>query len=109
MQMSSQGKSSVMVFSRAAFAPISGDPLSREVFKPRTSSIEFALEVTSRPVVRGAMEPSPEITSGSEDRGATEPAQEAVSILGRQGDEEVEEVALRCGDLQSLIMPEECT
>ena len=84
--MSSQGSSSVRVFSGAAFLPMSGDPLSREVSEPSTSSTESASEVTSRPVVRGAVEPAPEVASRPEDRGAMEPAQEAASILGRQDD-----------------------
>ena len=36
-------------------------------------------------------------------------ALEVASILGHQSDEEVEEVAVSCGDLQSLIKPEDCT
>ena len=55
--MSSQGSSSVRVFSGAAFAPMSDDPMSREVSEPSTSSTESALDITSRPMVRGAMEP----------------------------------------------------
>ena len=81
--MSSQGSSSVRVFSRIAFVPMSGDPLSREVSKPSTSSTESVPAVASRSV----------------DRGVIEPAQEAVSISGRQGDEEVEEVVVNCGNL----------
>ena len=72
---------------------MSGDPLSREVSEPNTSSTESAPEVSSHTMEWGAMEPT----------------QEAVSISGRQGEEEVEEVAVSCGDLQSLIMPEDCT
>ena len=35
--------------------------------------------------------------------------EEAASISGRQGDEEVEEVAVSCGNLQSSITPEDYT
>ena len=68
---------------------MSGDPLSREVSTPSTSSNEFALEVVSRPVVKGAMEP----------------ALEAVSTSGSQSEEEVEEIGVSCGDLQSSLTP----
>ena len=88
---------------------MSGDPLSREVSEPSTSSTESAPEVASRPVVRRVVEPAPEVASRLEDGGAMEPLQEAVSISGRQGDEEVEEVAVSCGDLQSSIMPKDYT
>ena len=67
------------------------DPLSREVSKPSTSSTESVPEIASRPV----------------DGGAMEPAQEAASISGHKGDEEVEEVLVSCGNLQSLITPED--
>ena len=107
--MSSQGSSSVRVFSGTTFTPMSSDPLSREVFEPSTSSIESAPEVASRPMVRRAMEPASEVASRPEDRGAIEPAQEAASISGSQGDEEVEEIAVSCGDLQSVITPEDYT
>ena len=107
--MSSQGSNSVRLFSGAAFTPMSGDPLSMEVSKPSTSSTESAPEVASRPVVRGAMEPAPEVASRPKDRWAMEPVQETVSISGRQGDEEAEEVAVSFGNLQSLITPEDCT
>ena len=36
-----------------------------------------------------------------------EPAQEAASVSGCQGNEEVEEVVVSYGDLQSLIMLED--
>ena len=55
--MSSQGSSSVRVFSGTAFVPMSSDPLYREVSEPSTSSIESTPEVSSRPVDKGAMEP----------------------------------------------------
>ena len=71
--MSSQGSSSVRVFSRATFVPMSGDPLSREVSEPSTSSIESVLEVASRPAVREAMEPAPEVASRPEDKGLWSP------------------------------------
>ena len=38
-----------------------------------------------------------------------EPEQEATSTSSRQVDNEVKEVAVSCGDLQSLITSEECT
>ena len=90
--MSSQGSSSARVASGAAFGPMSGDPLSREVSKPSVSSIDPAPEVTSRPI----------------DRGAAEPEQEAVSTFGRLDDVE-EETTVSYGDLESSIKWEECT
>ena len=72
---------------------MSSDPLSREVSAPSTSSTESAPEVSSHPVARGAMEF----------------VHEAMSTPGCQREEEVEEIAVSCGDLQSLIMPEDCT
>ena len=91
--MSSQRSSSIRVFSGTAFTLMLGDPLSREVSEPSTSSTESAPRVASRPV----------------DRGSMEPAQEVAPISGHQGDEEVEEVTVNCGDLQSLITLEDCT
>ena len=91
--MSSQGSSSIRVSSGTTFAPMLDDPLSREVSEPNTCSIESTPEVASHPV----------------DKGAMEPAQEAGSISGCQRNEEVEDVAVSCGDLQSLIKPEDCT
>ena len=88
---------------------MSSDPLSREVSEPSTSSTESAPEVASRPMVRGVIELAPEVTSHLEERGVTNPTQEVVSILGRQGNKEVEEVVVSCGNLQSLIMPKDCT
>ena len=61
--MSSQGSSSITAISRAAFAPMSGDPLSREVSTPNASSNESTLEVASSLVDRGAMEPARYTTS----------------------------------------------
>ena len=81
--MSSQGSSSVRSITRTAFAPMSGDPLSREVSVPSTSSTKFAPEVASRPVARGAMEP----------------VQKVVSTSSHQSEEEAEEIVVRCGDL----------
>ena len=81
--MSSQGSSSVRAISGTAFVPMSGDPLSREVSAPSTSSIESAPEVASCPAARGAVEPE----------------QEAVSISVCQSEGEAEEIAVRCGDL----------
>ena len=91
--MSSKGSSSVRAISGIAFAPMSGNPLSREVSVPSTSSTESALKVAFRPV----------------DSGAMEPAQEVVSTSGCQSEEEVEEIMVNCGDVQSLITPEDCT
>ena len=107
--MSSQGSSSVRVCSRATFAPMSGDPLYREVSEPSTSSTKSTPEVASRPMVRRVMELAPKVASRLEDGGAMEPAQKVASISGRQDDEEVEEVAVSCGDLQSLITSEDYT
>ena len=67
LQMSSQGSSSVRAASWAAFRPISGDPLSRDVSTPSASSTE----------------PVPKVTSLLVDRRAAEPEQEAVAISGR--------------------------
>ena len=55
-----------------------GDPSA-----PSTSSTNSAPEVASRPV----------------DRGAIEPTQEAASTSGCQSKEEVEEIAVNYGDL----------
>ena len=60
---------------------------------PNASSTESMLEVISRPV----------------DRRAIEPARETASTLGRQSEEEEEEVAVSYGDLQSSLTPEDCT
>ena len=97
--MSSKGNSSARVFSGAAFAPMSSDPLSREVSEPNTSSTESVPEVASPPEDRGAMESVPEVASRPEDRGDIEPAREAAPISGRQGNEKVEEVLVSCGNL----------
>ena len=91
--MSSQGSSSVSVFSKTAFAPMLGDPLSKEVSEPSTSSTASA----------------PEVASCLVDRRDMELAQEAASISGRQGDDEEEQVAVSYGDLQYLITPEDYT
>ena len=90
--MSSQGSSSDRAASGAAFRPISGDPLSRDVSTPNASSTKIAPKVASRPV----------------DRGATEPEQEAVSTSGFQGNTE-EEIVVSCGDLESSITSKDCT
>ena len=81
--MSSQGSNSVRVVSGIAFAPMSGDPLSREISTPSTSSTEFVPEVASRPTGRGALEPT----------------QEPVSTLDCQSEGELEEIVINCGDL----------
>ena len=63
--MSSQGSSNVRICSGAAFAPMSNDPLSREVSTPSASSTESAPEVASHPVDRWVAEPVYETTSTS--------------------------------------------
>ena len=85
--MSSQGSSSARAVSGTAFGPMSGDPLSRDVSTPSTSSTKSVPKVASHPV----------------DREAAEPKQEAVSTSGRQVNDEAEEVAVSYGDLESLI------
>ena len=55
--MSSQGNSSFRAASGAAFGPMSGDPLSRDVSMPNAPSIDPVAEVASCPVDRGAAEP----------------------------------------------------
>ena len=90
--MSSQGSSSAKAVPRTAFGPLSGDPLSRDVSTSSTSSTESAPEVASSRVVVEAAGPE----------------REAVSISERRVDDGVEEVAVSCGDLVSLIMSEEC-
>ena len=91
--MSSQGSSSARAVSRTVFGPMLGDPLSRDVSTPSASPIESAPKVASRPA----------------DRKAAEPEQEAASTSGRQVDDEAEEVAVNCGNLESLITSKECT
>ena len=90
--MSSQGSSSVRAASGAAFGPMSGDPLSKDISTPNASSTDLAPKVAFCPVDRGAMEPE----------------QEAVSTSGRLDDVE-EEITVSCGDLESSITSEECT
>ena len=70
-----------------------GDPLYRDVSTPSASHIESAPEVASCPSTREA----------------AKPVQEDVSTSSRQVDDEVKEVAVSCGDLESLITSEECT
>ena len=76
----------------AAFAPMSGDPLFREVSTPSTSFTESAPEVASRPTGRRV----------------TELVREIMTTLGRLGEEEEDEVAVSCEDLQSLLTTEDC-
>ena len=90
--MSSQGSSSIRAASGAAFGPISGDLLSRDVSTPNASSSDPAPEVVFCPV----------------DRAAAEPEQEAVSISGLLDNVE-EEITVSCGDLESSITQEEYT
>ena len=90
--MSSQGSSSVRIFSRAAFAPLVGDPLSRDVSTPNASSTESAPEVASRPANKRAIEPVRETTSAS----------------GRiREEEEEDEVVVCCKDLQFTLTVED--
>ena len=63
--MSSQGSSSVRICSGTSFAPMSGDPLSREASTPNASSTESALEVASRLVDKRSTKPMHEMTSTS--------------------------------------------
>ena len=91
--MSSQGSSSAKAVSGAVLGPMSVDPMSRDVSTPSVSHTESAPEVTSHP----------------SNREAAEPEQEVVSTSGRQVDDEAEEVAVSCGNLESLITSEECT
>ena len=63
--MSSQGSSSVRSILGTFFAPMSGDPLSREVSVPNTSSTESTPEIASYPVVRGAVELAQKVVSTS--------------------------------------------
>ena len=80
--MSSQGSSSVRTISRAAFAPMSGDPLSREVSTPNASSTESVPEV-ARPV----------------DKRAMKPVHETVSTSSHPDEEEDEDMTVSCEDL----------
>ena len=91
--MSSQGSSSARAVSRAAFGPMSGNPLYRDVSTPSASHIESAPEVESLPLGREAVEPE----------------QEVVSTSGRQVDDEADDVMVSYGDLESLITSEKCT
>ena len=47
--MSSQRSSSIRIYSGAAFEPMAGDPLSREISTPSASSTKSTLEVISCP------------------------------------------------------------
>ena len=91
--MSSQGSSSARAVYGAAFRPMLGDPLYRDISTLSASHTESALEVASRPSTR-------EVAG---------PKQEIVSTSGRQVDDEAKEVAVSCGDLKSSITSEECT
>ena len=91
--MSSQWSSSIRAISGIAFRHMLGEPLSRDVSTPSASFTESEPKVASYPV----------------DRRAMKPAHEAASVSGQHGNEEVEEVMVSYGDLQSLITPEDCT
>ena len=90
--MSSQGSSSVRIYSRAIFAPMAGDPLSREVSTPSASSTESAPEVVSCPGDKRAIEPVCETTSTS---------------CRFSEEEEEDEVAVSCEDFQSTLTTED--
>ena len=85
--MSSQGSSNVTICLGVAFPPMLGDPLSREVSMPSTSSTESAYEIASCPVGRRVMEL----------------VHEMVTTLGCLGEEEEDEVAVNYEDLQSSV------
>ena len=63
--MSSQGNSSAKAVSGAAFGPMLGGPLYRDVSMPSASHTESAPEVASGPSVREAAEPAQEVASTS--------------------------------------------
>ena len=90
--MSSQGNNSVRVYSRATFATLAGDPLSREVSTPSVSSAEFAPDVASCPV----------------DKGIAGPVRDPASTSGRINEEEKDdEVAVNYEDFQSMLFVED--
>ena len=84
--MSSQGSSSIRVYTIADFATMVGDTPSMEVFKPSISLIESVPEVASRPGDEGVLGPDCEL----------------VSTSGRTNEEE-EEVEVSCSNLRSTI------
>ena len=55
--MSSQGSSSTRAVSRTVVGPMSGDPLSKDVFMPSAFHTKSAPEVASRPADKEAAEP----------------------------------------------------
>ena len=84
--MSSEVSSSVRATSGAAFGPMSGDPLYREVSTPSASSAESV----------------PEVALHRMESEAARPKMEAASTLGRLVEiDDEEEVAVSCGDLMS--------
>ena len=86
--MSSQWSNSVRVYSRAAFAALAGDSLSREF--------------------SSSMKSTPEVASCAKDEGVTGPAREPTSTSGRINEEEEEDkVAVSCEDLQSMLSAED--
>ena len=89
--MSSHGSRSARIVSRTAFRPMSGNPLSKDMFTPSASSTESAPEVVSRRTNKRPLS-----------------LRGAVSTSRRQVDDEVDEVAVSCGDLVSQITSEEC-
>ena len=81
--MSSQWSSRVRICSGAAFAPMSGDPLSREVSTTSASSTESTPEVFSRPTGRRV----------------TESVRETATTLGHLREKEEDEVVVSYEDL----------
>ena len=93
--MSSQGSSSVRAISKTAFAPMSGDLL--------TSCLGRSLRPALHQLSLRLRSPLVQWTGGYRARA------KAASTSGCQSKGEVEEIAVSCGDLQSSLMPEDCT
>ena len=89
--MSSQGSSSVRVYSGAAFTAMAGDPLSQEVITPSISFTESA----------------PEVASCLANEGVTRPTRELASISGHASEEEEDGVAVSYADRKSAITEED--
>ena len=89
--MSSQGSSSVRVYSGAVFVAMVGDSLSQEVSTP---SISFT-------------ESTPEVASHQADEEVTGPAREPISTSGRISEEEENEVEVSCTNLRSAFTRED--
>ena len=91
--MSSQGSSSVRVYSGAIFTSMVGDPLSQEVSTPSISFTEYAFEVASRPT----------------DEGVIGPTSEPASTSSRVSEEEEDEVTVSYTNLRFAIIREDST